>query len=391
MLSVREAEIDLAEIVECPYEEAGAYQQEQRQRHLERDERLPQAHVPVPARDRTGFVLERGGRRDARAAERRQQPEQHRRRKGHDARKQENPAIGGGRQRKHGRIVRQEAHEAAREPGAEEQPRGSTGGCENHAFDEELPHHLAAAGAERAADGDLTLARRGTREQKPGDVRARNQQHHTDQPLQHDERALERSAQRRHPTIGRNERKRRTEKPFLGVRKLLEELALQLLLFALVVKHPHCRLRLREADAALQAGEQIEPRIALVLQVVPPIGRQRCSSGDRRPQLGEESRVGAAEFGRRNPDDRERRTIEPDRGSHNVLPSSISRLPEAVLEHDYRGAGIRTIVFGREHASSGRLHTEHVKEVARHPARLDHLAAVARDQAHALGVLTGQP
>ena len=58
----REAEIDPPEIVERAHEQPGSDQQEQRQRHLQRDERLSQAHVCKPAGDGTGFVLERGGR-----------------------------------------------------------------------------------------------------------------------------------------------------------------------------------------------------------------------------------------------------------------------------------------------------------------------------------------
>ena len=156
------------------------------------------------------------------------------------------------------------------------------------------------------------------------------------------------------------------------------------------MQHTHCRLGLREGDTRLHAGEQIEPRIPFVLQVLRRIGRQRGSRVDRGPQLSEESGIGPAEFRRGNAHDSERRTIETDRGSQDVLASAVPRLPEAVLDHDDRGAFAEAIVLGREHASDERLHSEDLEEIAGHPAGLDHLATVAGEETQTVGVLTRQ-
>ena len=143
------------------------------------------------------------------------------------------------------------------------------------------------------------------------------------------------------------------------------------------MQHAHRRLGLREGDSRLHAGEHIEPRIPLVFQVLHPIGRQRGSRGDRGPQLSGKSGIGPAEFRGGNADDGERGTIEADRGSQDVLTSAVPRLPEAVLDHDDRGAFTEAIVLGRKDASDEGLHSEDLEEIAGHPAGLDHFATVA--------------
>ena len=97
-------------------------------------------------------------------------------------------------------------------------------------------------------------------------VRAGDEQHDGNQPLQDDERPFERASQRRQTTIRGNEREGLAEKAFPRVRELREELPLDLLLFALLVQDPHGGLRLLERHAWLQPGE-IEPVIPLVLEI----------------------------------------------------------------------------------------------------------------------------
>ena len=69
-----------------------------------------------------------------------------------------------------------------REPG-----RGA-GRTEDDRLGEELAQQPDAAGAERRANGQLRLARRGAREQQVGDVRAGHEQHEPDGAEQDQER-----------------------------------------------------------------------------------------------------------------------------------------------------------------------------------------------------------
>ena len=75
---------------------------------------------------------------------------------------------------------------------------------EHETLGHELPNHARARGAKRGADRDLALAGGASRQQKIGDVRARDQQHERD-------RAQQRVAQREEPP-----RELRTRQPSLS-------------------------------------------------------------------------------------------------------------------------------------------------------------------------------
>ena len=61
---------------------------------------------------------------------------------------------------------------------------------EHHVLGEQLPDDSPASCTHGASHGHLGLARRGACEQQTRDVRAGNEQHETNRPLQHQERAL---------------------------------------------------------------------------------------------------------------------------------------------------------------------------------------------------------
>ena len=72
-------------------------------------------------------------------------------------------------------------------------PSGAAGERDDEALDQQLLDDAPPAGAEREADGNLALTRRGARDLQVGDVGAGNQQHAADQRHQHPQRLRQRA------------------------------------------------------------------------------------------------------------------------------------------------------------------------------------------------------
>ena len=70
-----------------------------------------------------------------------------------------------------------EGDQRAQRPLGQQQSDGAAKHREEHAFGDELAHHVAAARAEREARRDLSSSSGKAREQQVGDVRARDQEH----------------------------------------------------------------------------------------------------------------------------------------------------------------------------------------------------------------------
>ncbi len=68
----------------------------------------------------------------------------------------------------------------ARSRGRERDAQHSAGHCEYEALCHELAHQPSSPCTERGSHGELSLARRGTREQKAGQIRAGEEQHERD-------------------------------------------------------------------------------------------------------------------------------------------------------------------------------------------------------------------
>ena len=76
---------------------------------------------------------------------------------------------------------------------------------EHHRFDEQLPDHAPASGAERGAHRNFALARARARDQQAGHVAAGDRQQHADHRQQHEEARREIAAQERHAAAGTGE------------------------------------------------------------------------------------------------------------------------------------------------------------------------------------------
>jgi hypothetical protein len=86
------------------------------------------------------------------------------------------------------KIVEAEASEDGEAGERERKAERSAERRKQEALDDELPRDTPPAGAERAADGDLALARHVAREQEVCDVRAPDQHQEPDGAEQHEQR-----------------------------------------------------------------------------------------------------------------------------------------------------------------------------------------------------------
>ena len=385
-----EAEVHAAQVLQRADEETCAHQQHGREPDLQAHERLAQADVTLTARDAAGFALERDPRGDARSLNCWCEPEEERRHD-RDARgEQQHPQVGCRPEREVGRVEGQEANQRHAEPEADHEPGGSSEDREHQALQQELADDARAGGAQGHADGDLLLARGGAREQQARDVRARDQQHECDEPLQDEERLLETLPQVGHAAGGRDQRKSLLQEALPLVRELPEQRPLQLFVLALPVQHAHRSLRLAAGDTGFQAAEQVEPGVALVVELVP--GRRDDGlHHHRHPHVGGYPAVGPFEARIRDAYDRERRAVQADRPADEVLRFGEAVTPEVVLQDD-DGMGVLVPVVVRvQHAAEVGPDTEDVEEIAGHEPDADSLAAVVADEARRLDELSGEP
>ena len=178
-----ESGADALKLREAADHQAGANRQDQRERDLGDDQQPLHAAVAA-ARDAAPAVLQGLDQRRARGAQRRHQAEHHAADRRHGEREEEHRHV-------HAHFVetrnalrrhRQQRLGAPRRQQQADEPRHDR---EHDALGDELRDDAAAAGAERAADGDLALARRRPREQEVRDIRGRNQQQESDRAEQH--------------------------------------------------------------------------------------------------------------------------------------------------------------------------------------------------------------
>ena len=199
-------------------------------------------------------------------------------------------------------------------PPREEQTGGAAGEREQRAFGQELPHDLAAAGAERGADRDLAPAIGGAREQQAHDVRARDAEHERDGERQDQEHLADVADQ---ILVQRNDRDARP-------------LPLAVLLFELRGDRRHAGLRLRHGDAGLQLRQDAQDDHAA--------RRARRIDPDRAPDVrGDDRRLKSR---RHDPGDRRRLPVEENRAADEPGIAVEQPSPQRVAD-DRRAADRR--------------------------------------------------
>ena len=212
------------------------------------------------------------------------------------------------------RRRRRDGDEPLHAPPREEQAGRAAGTGEQRAFRQELPHDLAASGAERGADRDLTAAIGRAREQQAHDVRARDAEHERDGERQDEEHLADVADE---ILVQRNDRDARP-------------LPLAVLLFELRRDGRHARLRLRHGDARLQLAEDAQDDH--------PARRARRIDPDRAPDVrGDDRRLKPR---RHDPGDGRRLAVEEDRASDEPGIAVEQPSPQRVAD-DRRAADRR--------------------------------------------------
>jgi hypothetical protein len=185
-----EAKVDRRDGTKRGKQKSGADDQRQRHGELRHDERLAGRQHPSPTPfERSARVgLERSARRDAGRAPGGGEAERQSRRDRNARAEREHPIVE--RQVEENRIARrrEKADQCARSPACDHQPEQRAPDRQRDAFSQELTDDAPAAGADRYADGHLTLPRGGPGQEQIGNVGARDHEHERGDHHERDER-----------------------------------------------------------------------------------------------------------------------------------------------------------------------------------------------------------
>ena len=182
-----EAEIDLLERPQRAQHQAGARQQQQRERELNDNERAAKPQPVAAGRDLRAAIPEAADEADPeRAKRRRQTAEQRGHGAGRDEKQRHVPVHRDGRRARNRRRADRVEHTLGAK--GEREPRDAAGDREQRAFDELLAHQPPAIRAERRARGELALSGFRARQQNRAGVGARDQHQKADGAQQDVER-----------------------------------------------------------------------------------------------------------------------------------------------------------------------------------------------------------
>ena len=253
-----------------------------------------------------------------------------------------------------GRFARDERHHQVQRPPRDDEARGPSEGREQQRLREQLTNELPARRADRQPHRHLAGARRRSREQQAGDVRARDQEHESRDAEEQRQRAARRADHAALALRSRQQLQRLRAEP---LHRLLAHALLQRRLDIVddvAVRHAHRRLRLFERDARFEPREQIGPIAPAIVEAF-PARRHEGAQCDRHVQLRLGAERRAVEALRRDADDGQRLAVDDQLLIENVRVLAEARLPEGVTEHrDARLADRRVIVWREQAAERGR-------------------------------------
>ncbi len=270
-----------------------------------------------------------------------QQPREQRRARAEEHDRPVESDLGAPRQRRRGELQHEVEQPQRQQPS--ERPAGER---KEQALDELLADDARRAGAERAADGDVTFARGRTRELQVRDVRAADEQHEHDR-RHHDE---ERRAGRRDQVLLQRVHRRHPSHALRVVRRVELSQAR--------AERVHAPARFIEADAGLQQAD----RGGKESRGVRRRRQRRRDPSARRPDLGlgfecharmTECRLGDA-------DDRVRVVVDAQRLAKHGAVGAERASPEAVADHD-DGRDAGRVVLGAEETADLRARAKQLK------------------------------
>src|SRR6185369_15991165 len=209
-------------------------------------------------------------------------------------------------------------------------------------FSQQLPYDASTSRAQRESQRDLFTTPNRTRQQQPGNIRARDQQYKSNRDEQHDQR----------PT--------RIAHKLIAHRHHDDADLPSYRLVWMVHRNPahdgvHVSLRLRHGHAGLQTRHHRQ----IVTTAIGPI---LLRESDRNPHAHVLRKK--LKTRRHHANNRMLLAIQQDLAIENVSIAAIATLPESIAEHDcFASAG--SIFIRRKTATEQWLHAEKWKEVGR--------------------------
>jgi len=358
-----EAGLDARQRDDAAQHQAGANQQDERQRHLGDDHRAAQPASASQPAARTTNRAQRFGDVGARRAQRRHQTAQHGGAGAGDDREREHPRIH--RNRPEPRQFGRSRRDQDLDPGpCQQQAERRAERRHQQALGEHLPDQPAARRADRRPDRELAAARRGAHDQEIGDVRARNQQHERDG-------AHHRQDRRPHVADDVVEHRDRVE---VETRGLLDRIVRAQIRRDAV----HLQLRLLGRHARLQTADHAKDDVVAVGGVEIDARRRPHV---RRPVDADARREQQLESRRENADDARAAVAELDVLADDRRIAAVTPLPERVAQDRgdrnlrrrclVRQRRRRRPVVGDEIAPDNHPRAEHAKQIRRRAADAD--------------------
>ena len=245
--------------------------------------------------------------------------------------------------------------------------RQSTRGADRrqqHPLDDQLPHDLCAAAAERLPHRDLPSSRRASRQQQVRQVQAGDGEHQHGHQCQqagdHGQRAIVlRPRADAHPRQ-------------LAHRKGSIAIGAGILRAKAAGKCVQGRRRRGDCESGLERADQIEGVILAIREAGLPIAEHRVGDrlvgADRQIPLRRDERERSAEAASRDADHREVRSVDADRAA-DKRGIEMFALPGRVRRNRDSRAAARLLFARRERTAGGQPDAQRLEVVRRHDRR----------------------
>ena len=327
-----EPRVDALHVHEAAQQQPGAEEENDRQRDLRDDQRLPHAMARAPGA-RAAVRLQRFVRIGPCGLKRRQDPDEQPRGCREREAPQQHPAVDARSKIEHRELRGDQRRRRLQADVREQKPCGRAGEREEQALGQQVTREPPPPGAERKAHGQLALPRRRAREKQVREVGARDEEHERHGAEEHERGRTRVLEQRRRP-------RRRRQPPALV---FVEPPSLGRIDRA--GNRRQLRVRLLKRDA------RREPRQRRELPDVP--GHLRGVATPGNPQV----RADEQQPARHHADDRRRGASDSDRPLQDVGVAAEAALPQTVTD-DRDARASRPELLAREAAAERRRHAE---------------------------------
>ena len=366
--------VERRQVAERSNEQQRADDERQRQRDLHDDEQAAQLETLMRVGRSAASRLHHRCRVHARGSKRRDDTEDHARRRCDEPDERVHAPVVLHREEDSFALRRDGRDEHAREPLCEQRAGHGAAPGEERALGRHLPHNPAAGRAEREPHRHLALARDRARQHQVRQIRAGDQQDEGRCREEQPQRCFEIGSH-----VGNTRR---------GRKRAEAERQIDLLVFGTVVRQRGAeqdrRDRFQVRRGARQRPARFEPAHRREEPVVPLVqiaGRMRVRLGaQRHGDIEGAPHLHAEEVGRRDADDLVQVTIERQRSTEHRRAAAVLLLPETVADHSRRRRASPAVVGRGQQPPDQRMHVERGEEIAAHPDTGRGAADTARGQ-----------